>query len=188
MGVLYYVLCLIKSVTNGDACNRNPAGTKGIGYMCPAEEFTSWPAYLSTTAPGDTVKLTGNFALVSTTGIGYFRTFPILQDTGRYKIKGVGAIGSKSFEETFEFTVNGLDAEQLEWCRNLLNIPGVFLCADKKGVIHVLGSKDDPAYLQEVDGDTGATATDQRAIKYIIRATTASPAIYTGTINTTPNA
>lgn len=178
-------MCVIKTLA-GTACGANPAGMKGIGYMIPAEELVSFPAFLTTTTAGDTVKLTGNFSLVTTSTLGYFRSFPVLINTGSYKTKAVGAVGSKSVEETYSFKVNGLGAAELEFYRNLLNIPGVWLCADKAGVVHVLGSKDDPAYLQEAEGGSGAATTDERAITFTITSTAASPAIYTGTINTTP--
>ena len=80
----------------------------------------------------------------------------------------------------------GVDATQLEWFKNMMNTPMVGLWVDKKSVMHVIGSKDDPAYLEEGAGSTGTAATDERGISFGIKANQASPAIYTGTVNITP--
>lgn len=180
-------MCNISALTTVP-CDGNAVGVKGTGYVIPAEEFSSWPAYLTTTSAGDTVKLNGNFSLVATTDIGYFRSFPCLIEKGSYTITAVGGIGSKSFEEKYVYVIPGVDAAQLEHIKNLINIPGVWLCTDKNNVVHVLGSKDDPAYVESVEGGTGAAATDERIITVTVRAISARPTIYTGTINTTPNA
>jgi len=180
-------MCNIADLTT-IPCTANAPGVKGKGYMAPAEEFASWPAYLSTTGAGDTVKLTGNFAFVTDSDIGYFREFPCLLEKGSYTCSVVGGLGSKSFEEKYVYYIPGVDAAQLEHIRNLANIPGVWLCPDKNGVVHVLGSLTDPAYVEAAEASTGTTATDERGILVTIRAISASPTIYTGTINTTPNA
>lgn len=179
-------MCKISALTV-TPCNGNAVGVKGTGYMIPAEEFSSWPAYLTTTTAGDTVKLNGNFSLVATSDIGYFRSFPCLIEKGSYTVAAVGGIGSKTFEEKYTFVVPGVDAAQLEFLKNLVNIPGVWLCTDKNGVVHVIGSKDDPAYVETAEGTTGVAATDERIITITVRAISASPTVYTGTINTTPN-
>jgi hypothetical protein len=170
-------------------CARNAAGVKGTGYNAPAEEFETWPAFQTATTPGDgkTVTLTGNFSFTGAgSGKGYFRSFPMLLEKGSVTYKAVGGIGSKSMEIMAKFYVLGTDAVQLEWLRDQLNIPQVCLIPDKNGVVHCLGSKDEPAYLQEGDGTTGEAATDERGTLYTIRWVTASPQVYTGTINLTP--
>ncbi len=180
-------MCNINALTTVP-CAGNAVGVKGKGYMAPAGEFASWPAYLSTTTPGDTVKLTGNFSFVATSDIGYFREFPCLIEKGSYTVTAVGGVGSKTFEEKFTYVIPGVDAAQLEHIKDLINIPGVWLCIDKNNVTHVLGSKDDPAYVESVEGTTGAAAGDERIITITIRAISARPTVYTGTVNTTPNA
>lgn len=179
-------MCTIAALTTVP-CTSNPAGVKGTGYMAPAEEFASWPSYLGTSGAGDSVKLSGNFAFVTTTGIGYFRAFPCLPEKGSYSITSVGGVGSKSFEERYVFAVAGVDAAQLEFVKNLHNIPGVYLCPDKNDVIHVLGTKDDPAYVEVIEGGTGTAATDERILTITVRFLTKIPTIYTGTIDTVAN-
>lgn len=181
-------MCQINKLTSG-ACLANAAGIKGIGYMAPAQEFAAWPAFQTASTPGDgkTVQLTGNFSFTGAgTGKGYFRSFPMLMEKGGVTYKAVGGVGSKSLEVLFNFYVVGVDAVQLEWLKDVKNIPGVFLCPDKNGTLHVLGSKDDPAYMQEADGGTGVAATDDRGVLYTIRWLTNIPTLYTGTINETP--
>ena len=179
-------MCLVNKLVT-TPCLQNAPGVQGIGYVAPAEDFNAWPAYLGTTGAGDTVKLSGNFDFTGAgTGKGYWRQFPILIEKGKYNAKVVGGIGSKSFEETFTFYIPGVDAAQLEWVKQMANVPAVWLCPDKNGIIHVIGTKSDPAYIQDADADSGAAASDSRGISFVIRAISASPTVYTGTINTTP--
>lgn len=179
-------LCNI-SVLAAQDCPSNPAGVKGTLYLVPAKEFASWPAYLGTTGSGDTVKLTGNFSFTGAgTGNGYWRAFPCLLEKGAVEYNAVGGKGSKSFDVIGRGYVLGLDAAQLEWWKNMLNAPMVGLWVDKNSTMHVIGSKDDPAYLEEGAGTTGIAATDERGISFAIKANQALPAIYTGTVNTTP--
>ena len=181
-------MCVANKLTNG-VCGKNAAGITGTGYMAPAGEFASWPAFQTTVTPGDglSVKLTGNFVFTGAgTGKGYFREFPMLMEKGGIVKKAVGGVGSKSLELSLNFYVPGADATQLEWLRDQLNIPGVWLIKDKNQTVHVLGSKEDPAYLQEAEMGTGVAATDERGTLYTIRAITSEPALYPGTINLTP--
>ena len=168
-------------------CPVNAAGVEGTLYLCPAKEFTTWPAYLGTTGSGDTVKLTGNFDFTGAgTGKGFWRAFPCLSETGEVKYTSVGGRGSKSFDVTGKAFVLGIDAPQLEWFKNMINAPMVGLWKDKNGTVHVIGKKDDPAYLEEGEGASGIAGTDSRGINVTIKATQRQPTIYTGTINVTP--
>lgn len=179
-------LCNISVLAEPD-CPTNPAGVKGTLYLVPAKEFASWPAYLSTTGPGDTVKLDGNFSFTGAgTGKGFWRAFPCLLEKGAVEYNTVGGKGSKSFDVIGRGYVLGLDAAQLEWWKNMVNAPMVGLWVDKNSTMHVIGSKDDPAYVEEGAGTTGIAATDERGIAFSIKANSARPTIYTGTVNTTP--
>lgn len=183
---MYPTLCIISNLAAPD-CPSNPAGVKGTLYLCPAKEFASWPAYDSGTDPGDSVKLSGNFSFTGAgTGNGYWRAFPCLLEKGAVEYNAVGGKGSKSFDVLGRGYVLGVDAEQLEWFKNVLNTPVVGLWVDKKGLMHVIGAKDDPAYLEEGAGTTGIAATDERGIAFSIKANAASPTLYAGTVNTTP--
>lgn len=181
-------MCLANKL-NSNACGVNAAGLKGRGYMSPAAEHNVWPAFTAATTPGDgkTVILTGNFDFTGAgSGKGYFREFPMLLEKGKVSYKAVGGIGSKSVEVMANFYVTGLNSIQLEWFRDQLNIPGVWIFTDKSGIQHILGSKEDPAYIQEAEAGTGEAATDDRGTLYTVRWITASPQVYTGTINLVP--
>lgn len=170
-------------------CPVNAAGVKGTLYLCPAKEFTTWPAYLATTGSGDTVKLTGNFDFTgAATGKGFWRAFPCLIEKGEVSYTAVGGKGSKSFDILGRAYVLGVDAPQLEWLKNMLNAPMVGLWTDKNGTMHVIGQKDDPAYVEEAVGSTGVAGTDERGINVAIKANSRQSTIYTGTINVTPAA
>lgn len=162
---------------------------KGVGYNIPASEITTWPAYKTTTGAGDTVTLSAAPTLVSTSGIGYWRQFPILLEKGSYSFSVVGGLGSKSFEERLVFAIPGVDAAQLEYIKKIINVPAVWLGPDKNDVIHVLGSKDDPAYVEVVDGTTGTAGTDERIITVTVRALSKSLTVWepATAIDTTPN-
>ena len=168
-------------------CPVNAAGVKGILYLCPAKEFTTWPAYLATTGSGDTVKLTGNFDLTGAgQGKGYWRAFPCLTEKGEVSYTPVGGKGSKSLDILGRAFVLGVDAPQLEWLKNMMNAPLVGLWPDKNGTFHVIGSKDDPAYLEEGAGTTGVAGTDERGINVAIKGNARQASLYTGTVNVTP--
>lgn len=179
-------MCDISNLV-GLPCGDNTPGTRGKFYAIPVSELTGWPAYLTTTAPGDSVKISAPFTFVTTVGKGYWRTVPVLTDKNSFTLSMVGGRGSKSVELKANYTVNGLNAAQLEHITMLKNVPCVFLVPDKSGVVHVIGTFDDPAYLESADGSTGAAAEDERNIAVVIRAVTSKPTVYTGTINLTPN-
>lgn len=184
----HITMCVANKLT-ATACGRNAAGLSGTGYMSPAGEFASWPSFTAAVTAGDgnTVVLSGNFSFTGAgSGKGYFRSFPMLLEKGAVVKRAVGGRGSKSIETTATFYITGADKVQLEWLRDQLNIPGVWLITDKNGTVHVLGSKEDPAYLEEAEMNTGTAATDERGTLYTIRSITSDPAIYTGTINLTP--
>lgn len=181
-------MCMANKLIGG-SCGLNAAGTTLTGYMCPAEEFNGFPTFNAAVTAGDgkTVELSGNFSFTGAgTGKGYFREFTLVSEKNSVERKAVGGRGSKSIEETYTFYIAGMNAQHVEWMRDQLNIPGVWLIKDKNGVVHCLGSKEDPAYLEEATQSSGQAATDERGTQYVIRSITATPKIYTGTINLTP--
>jgi len=154
--------------------------------MIPASEVTADPAYVGTTGEGDYVLADADFTLSTTAGKGFFRAFPILINKNSYAITAVGGIGSKGWKETFTFVLAGINEQQLEFATRMLNIPGVFLATDKVGKVHVIGRKDDPAYVETVEGTTGDGPESERIITVTVSANTSRPMIYTGTIDVTP--
>ncbi len=183
-------MCNISNLT-AIPCDANAPGVQSTIYLVPASEITTFPAVLGTTGAGDTVTLSGNIDFTGqATGLGYFRTVPGVLETGMIEEKSTGELGSKGIETTFKFRVNGMNAAQKEWHKKLINVPLVAIVIDKVGVRHVIGTKDDPAFVQETSGGTGAKLGDVRGIEYTLRATSASGSLVLPsnlTIDVTPN-
>jgi len=180
-------MCVIANLT-AVPCAANAPGIKTTAYIVPVSEITAEPGWSTGTAEGDYVKTSGNYDFTGAgVGKGYWRSFPILVDTGSYALSGVGGKGSKTFKETFTFTLQGLNAEQLEFATRMLNIPAAFLVTDKVGVVHVIGHKDEAAFVTTVEGGTGDGPEGDRTLVVTVEAYTARPMVYLGTIDTTPN-
>lgn len=183
-------MCNISNLT-AIPCDANPPGTQTTLYLVPASEITTFPAALTTTGAGDTVTLSGNIDFTGqATGKGFFRTCPIVQETGGLEEKSSGELGSQGIETLLKFRINGMDAAQKEWRKQLLNVPLVCIIIDKKGVRHVVGTKDDPAFVQETSAGTGSKIGDVRGCEYTLRATSATGSLVLPsnlTIDVTPN-
>ena len=181
-------MCTISALT-AVPCAANPPGIKQTGYVVPVGEITADPDYVGTTSEGDYVRATDTWDFTGAgTGLGYWRSFPILIDKGSYSIAAVGGKGSKSWKETFTFVLQGMDAAQLEFATRMLNIPSAWLCTDKNGKVHAIGRKDDAAYVETSEGSTGDGPEGERIITVTVSAYTSRPMIYEGAIDTTPNA
>lgn len=181
-------MCTISALT-AVPCAANPPGIKQTGYVVPAGEITADPDYVGTSAEGDYVRATDTFDFTGAgTGLGYFRSFPILIDKGAYAITAVGGKGSKSWKESFTFVLAGLDAAQLEFATRMLNIPSVWLCTDKNSKVHVIGRKDEAAYVETSEGATGDGPEGERVITVTVTGYSSRPMLYEGAIDTTPNA
>lgn len=180
-------MCTIAALTTVP-CAANQPGTKQTGYMVPASEVTAMPDYSSGTAEGDYVRASDDFDFTGAgTGKGFFRSFPMLINKNSYSVTAVGGIGSKGWKETFTFVIAGLNAEQLEWATRILNIPGVWLCTDKMSVVHVIGRKDDPAFVETIEGSTGDGPESERILTVTVSGYSARPIVYSGAIDITPN-
>ncbi len=182
-----YTLCTIAALT-AVPCGDNTPGTKQVGYMVPSSEVTAMPDYMAFAAEGDYVRATEDFDFTGAgTGKGFWRQFPMLINKNSYALSAVGGIGSKGWKETFTFVLAGVNAQQLEFVTRLLNIPGVFLCTDKVGKVHVIGRKDDPAYVETAEGSTGDGPESERIITVTVSGYTSRPMLYEGTIDLTAN-
>jgi hypothetical protein len=180
-------MCDIQNLT-AVPCGDNTPGTKQVGYMVPVSEITDMPAYKTFAAEGDFVIATEDFDFTGAgTGKGFFRSFPMLINKNSYTLSAVGGVGSKGWKETFTFVVAGVNAQQLEFVTRMLNIPSVFLVTDKVGVVHTIGRKDDPAYIETVEGGTGNGPEAERIITVTVSGYTSRPMVYQGIIDVTPN-
>ncbi len=179
-------MCTIKRLSS-TPCGENPSGVQQLAYTVPVSEIAAEPDYVATTAEGDYVIADGDYDFTGAgSGKGYWRSFPLLIDKGSYKIEAVGGKGSKQWKESFTATIQGVDPAQLEFGTRLLNIPAAFLVPDKKGVIHVVGRKNEAAYVSAADGGTGEGPEGERVINFTVEAYTSRPMVYEGAIDITP--
>lgn len=178
-------MCTIAALT-AVPCDENTPGTKQVGYTIPTSEITTDPTYTSDTDEGDYVIADTAAVLTTTVGKGYYRSFPMLINKNSYSLSAVGGIGSKGWKETFTFAIAGLNEQQLEFVTRSLNIPGQWLCTDKVGKVHVIGRKDDPAYVETAEGTTGDGPESERIITVTVTGYTSRPMILTAAIDTTP--
>ena len=172
----------------------NAPGTRTSLYLIPEAELTAWPQTaeeLGGTDPGDTMILDEPFAFVATVGLGYWRTVSIVVDTGQITDGLVGEIGGRSFDNQFIFFLAGLEAERLEFAKEISNCCFVALLPDRQDIFRVLGRFQDPAFIDAINLDTGLASGDRRGGAYVFRTSSGSPSmIYdsvTHGINVTPN-
>lgn len=179
-------MCIVKKLS-AVPCGNNTPGTTQVGYMTPASELAADPDYVNTTVEGDYVRVTEDFDFTGAgSGNGYFRSFPMLINKNSYAVAATGAVGSKGWKETFTFVLAGLNEQQLEFATRILNIPGVWLCTDKVGKVHTIGRKNDPAYVETMEGTTGDGPETERILTVSVSGYTSRPMFYEGAINITP--
>jgi hypothetical protein len=180
-------MCTINALTTVP-CAANPSGIQTTAYVVPVGEITADPDYVSGTSEGDYVRATDTFDFTgAATGKGYWRAFPILIDKGSYNLEAVGGKGSKQWKESFTFQIQGLDPAQLEFATRMLNIPSAWLVTDKNGKIHVVGRKNEAAFVDTSTGGTGDGPEGERGLTVTVMAYTSRPMIYEGAIDVTPN-
>lgn len=180
-------MCTLNKLT-AVPCAANPSGIQQIGYAVPVSEITADPDYVAGTSEGDYVRATDTFDFTgAATGLGYFRSFPILIDKGSYTIAATGGKGSKQWKESFTFVIQGVDAAQLEFVTRILNVPSAWLCPDKKGIVHVIGRKAEAAFVETAEGGTGEGPESERIVTVTVSAYSSRPMVYEGAIDITPN-
>jgi len=167
-------MCNLANLT-GFACGDNAAGTLQKAYIIPAGEITTFPAFKTTTNPGDSVTLDGAFTLTTNSGLGYWREIETIQDANSVAHTAVGEVGGKAFENRAVLTVAKYNAAQKELIRNLANMPVVAIVPDRNGEYHVIGTKDDPAYMEVSEGGTGTAIGDRRQVSITLLAKGATP-------------
>lgn len=180
-------MCTIAKLTSVP-CAANPSGTQQVGYMVPVGEITADPDYVGTSAEGDYVRATDTFDFTgAASGLGYFRSFPTLIDKGAYKLEAVGGKGSKQWKESYAFTIQGVDAAQLEFTTRMLNIPAVWLCTDKNNKVHVIGRKAEAAFVDTSEGGSGEGPEGERVVNVVVSAYTSRPMLYEAAIDIVAN-
>ena len=184
-------MCVLKDLTK--KCGTPiPPGNRAILYGIPAEEVLSMPTVGDGSVPGNTKVYETAWSLTTESGKGYWRTIPIVANSGQETFNMVGERGGRSFENGQAFMLAGTDAENKEFAECLSNGCWIFMIKDRADDHpNVFGRNDDAAYAKEISGDGGKAPGDQRGISFVIGDDTGKiPFKYDSAlaINTTPNA
>jgi hypothetical protein len=174
---------------------RFTPGTRSKLYLIPKGELDAWPqtdAELGGTDQGDTKILGEAFSFVATSGLGYWREYDILVDTGAVNETLEGEIGGQAIVSRVNFFIMGVAAKQKEFADNILDYAGclIAMIADKSGNYHVIGDLNDPCFIETIEGGTGTTPGDRVGYAYTLYANTGKTSmLYNSTlgVNTTPN-
>jgi len=185
-------MCDIQTLTKkcGDP---NPPGTRARLLLIPAAELIAWPATRADgggTELGDTMILDEAWTYTAEVGKGFWREFPIITDTGEIRDSLEGEIGGRSWNNQFLFFIGGLEADRLEFAKEIANCCFVAMIPDRRDIYRVLGRYDDPAYVESVELTTGLTSGDRRGGAYSLSWSSGAPSyIYNDAngINLTPN-
>jgi len=152
-----------------DTCGQNVVpGTKmEVQYIC-ADDIAAFPqtkAELGGGEMGDELLLAEPFELKS--GKSWHKA-SILVNTGNAQDVTEGELGSMLFINRLNFFIIGthVKARGLAW--QLLKNSGalVFRIVAKQGVELVMGSKEFPAWIQEVSGGTGVGVGERNGYQY----------------------
>lgn len=169
-------------------------GTKTTLFIALTPEITAFPqteAELGGTDQGDTKLLNEPFDFSgAATGLGYWRSCPVLVNTGNVRNTKEGEIGgSKSVQRLDVFIPDNSDSAR-EFIDCLIAndgclIPGI---EDKGGIFHVLGDLENPAYVEASEGGTGGDRVGYAVTFYADNGlTNYSYDAATHGIDTTPN-
>jgi hypothetical protein len=115
-----------------------------------AVELAAEPTYEA--EAGDTKILYEAFDFTNAAaGLGYFRTFPILLNSGDLRDLLEGDIGGQGHRQELPFFLEGVNPESNEAADCFLAWSGCMFCliTDKAGQTHVLGSPDNPVFVQQ---------------------------------------
>ena len=72
----------------------------------------------------------------------------------------VGNRGNKKDQTTLNIFIPGTKAEVLGFKKTYKNLPGIYIAKDNNGKKFVIGTKDQPAYIDELDVNTGQGPED----------------------------
>ena len=145
--------------------NYMATGLAGTLYLVPESEILVWPdtrkqvveAAAGTPAVGDEKIFDEPFEFVTTSGIGYWRSIPILYQNSDLLDVIEGDQGGLKYVQRLSFQIQGSTSERLSFADCLLSLSGcmVPMIADKNGLWHVLARKDFPAQLENGEGGPG---------------------------------
>lgn len=160
-------------------CGKNEAaGTMEIGYLTYVDELDAMPqtrydiaeaATPGSALPGDTKILDEPWAFTgAAAGLGYWRSFPILINTGEVVNVEEGEIGGKTMSNDANYFIPGNDSVVKEAVERQRAGSGccIIMVPDKQKRYQVVGSIDQPAYFDITEpGGTGGAR-----VGYAVRA------------------
>lgn len=157
----------------------NPGGVTRILYAF-AEDILTFPTTADTetaTTLESVIELSG--AIVMKTGKQFHDLYCTLEE-GQVKSNIVGPRDGKGFENMVELSYPGNDPVFLGFIASVANRQIVLIVKEKNNVLRVIGSLEDPAYLETGEYDGGKKIADGRKTVFSFKDTKATPApIYT---------
>jgi hypothetical protein len=139
----------------------NPAGVTRVLYAF-AEDILTFPTLAdSETALTFASLVEYDGPIVMKTGKQFFDLYCTLEE-GEIKTGMAGPRDGKGFENTLEISFPGNDANFLGYKASLANRQVVFIVKEKNGIVRVVGSLEDPAYMETDDATSGKKIADGR--------------------------
>lgn len=154
----------------------NPAGTKAKFYYAFADEILTFPVLPD---PGTALTFASLVelatAIVMKPGKQFFEHYATSEEN-EVKCTLVGPRDGKGFESSLEYSYPGNDATQMGFLAATANRPIVAIVPEKNNVLRVLGSIDDPAYVEAAEYTSGKKIADGRKTVVTLKASAATPA------------
>jgi len=158
----------------------NPAGTKALFYYAYVEDILSMPV-LADPATATTLASLVEMAtaVVMKTGKRIFDHYATSEEN-EVKCTLVGSRDGKGYENSFEYKFPGNDPIQLGFQASTANRQVVLWVPEKNGRVRLIGSLEDPAYMETAEYTSGKKIADSRGTIITFKASAATPApIYT---------
>lgn len=193
ISLFYSLFAVIVPLTSN--CGKNViAGTEARLYLIPAGELTNHPQTkeeLGGSNPGDDMILDQPYTYVATSGLGYWREYTIIVDSGEVVDTLIGEVGFRGWENTLAFQIQGTEVEQLQFARDVANGCLVAMVTDRQGITRVFGKYNDPCFVDAIEIRSGKKPGDVVGGTYLLKNSAGGPALTydltTHGINTTPN-
>ena len=152
----------------------NPAGTTLIYYLLPEDVDTfPVPADPATATTFDSLVELAT-AIVMKEGKQMFPIYCTLEE-GELKSTLQGPRDGKGYENMMSLSFPGNDSIFLGWQSYFANRDVIFVVKEKNGKVRVLGSLEDPAYMDTAEGTSGKKVADGRATVLTFKATGSTP-------------
>jgi len=153
----------------------NPAGLTKVYYTF-VENIAAFP----TLAKPETATTFASLveyvqAIVMQTGMQFHELYCTLEE-GEIKSNLVGARDGKGYENMLEISFPGNESEFLGFKAAAANRGLVFLIKEKNSKIRVLGSLEDPAFMESDDSTSGKKIADSRKSTLTFKASGSTPA------------